>query len=67
MTEQKFQRREISKIYFDDPMANEFTWQEYTGYWRLPCGTVQFTTMSKPRWLTRFLMKQLMQWEWIEA
>jgi len=34
------------------------------GYWKMPCGMVSFAATKKPRWLTRFLMKHLMQWEW---
>ena len=37
------------------------------GYWEMPCGNVSWATTSKPRWLTRFLMKHLMQWGWRDA
>ena len=34
------------------------------GFWHIPCTDGKFATTVKPRWLTRFLMKHLMQWEW---
>lgn len=34
------------------------------GRWKMPGANTFFFTTQKPRWLTRFLMKHLMQWEW---
>jgi hypothetical protein len=47
--------------------VNLFYLPKTVGFWILPCAPVQFATKVKPRWLTRFLMKHLMQWEWRDA
>lgn len=37
------------------------------GSWKMPGAPVYFHATVKPRWLTRFLMRHLLQWEWKEG
>jgi hypothetical protein len=40
--------------------------QKETGQWILPNTRVGLVTFSKPRWLTRYLMRLLLEWRWEE-
>lgn len=37
---------------------------KYVGKWKMPGAPTYFMCTTKPRWLTRFMMKHVMQWEW---
>lgn len=39
----------------------------YAGAWELPGSTTYFACIKKPRWLTRFLMKHLVEWKWKDS
>lgn len=41
----------------------------HVGGWRVggPTWSTTFNVTKKPRWLTRVLMRLLLEWEWVDA
>lgn len=51
----------------DNQYDPEFCYAHDTvGFWVLPKTDICYACYEKPRWLTRVLMRYLLEWQWCE-